>query len=194
MDSRRLSLIALFAALTAVSAFIRIPLWPVPITMQTFFVILSGLVLGASGGAMSQTIYILVGLMGLPVFSGGGGPSYLMNPSMGYLIGFILAPVAVGLSARHRALTWKTVLAASLLGSLMIYTVGVPYLAGYLHFVLKKPEAVGMAVKTGLLLFLPGDLLKCVALTLIVPRLSLGRIRGPEKRWGGGGGLNDEHR
>lgn len=194
MDSRRLSLIALFAALTAVSAFIRIPLWPVPITMQTFFVILSGLVLGASGGAMSQTIYILVGLMGLPVFSGGGGPSYLMNPSMGYLIGFILAPVAVGLSARHRALTWKTVLAASLLGSLMIYTVGVPYLAGYLHFVLQKPEAVGMAVKTGLLLFLPGDILKCVALTLIVPRLSLGRIRGSAKQWGGGGGLSNEHR
>jgi biotin transport system substrate-specific component len=184
MDSRRLALIALFAALTAVSAFIRIPLWPVPITMQTFFVILSGLVLGASGGAMSQTIYILVGLMGLPVFSGGGGPSYLMNPSMGYLIGFILAPVAVGLSARHRALTWKTVLAASLLGSLMIYIVGVPYLAGYLHFVLQKPEAVGMAVKTGLLLFLPGDILKCVALTLIVPRLSLGRIRDRQSSGG----------
>lgn len=173
MDTRRLALIALFAALTAVSAFIRIPLWPVPITMQTFFVILAGLVLGPSGGAMSQTIYIIVGLIGLPVFSGGGGPSYLMHPSMGYLAGFILAPAAVGLYARQRALTWKTVLPASLLGSATIYAVGVPYLAGYLHLVLHKPEAFGIAVKTGLVVFLPGDLVKCALLALVVPRMNL---------------------
>lgn len=176
MPTRRLALIALFAALTAVSSFIRIPLWPVPVTMQTFFVILAGLMLGASGGAMSQTIYILVGLIGLPVFSGGGGPSYFLQPSMGYLIGFILAPVAVGIFTRNRALTWKTVLAASLLGSLMIYAVGVPYLAAYLHLVVKKPEAVGIAIKTGLIIFLPGDLIKCALLTLIVPRLKLRRV------------------
>lgn len=176
MDTRRLSLVALFAALTAVSAFIRIPLWPVPITLQTFFVILSGLVLGSSGGAMSQAIYIIVGLIGLPVFSGGGGPSYLLQPSMGYLLGFIAAPVAVGAIIRRRVLTWKVVLPASLLGSLTIYAVGVPYLAAYLHLVLHKPEAIGIAVKTGLLVFLPGDLVKCAMLTLIVPRINLERL------------------
>ena len=182
MDPRRLSLIALFAALTAVSAFIRIPLWPVPITLQTFFVIMSGLVLGASGGAMSQAIYIIVGLIGLPVFSGGGGPSYLLQPSLGYLMGFILAPVAVGLYVRHRALSWQTVLPAALLGSLMIYAAGVPYLAAYLHLVLHKPEAAGIAIKTGLMVFLPGDIIKCALLALIVPRMKLDRIhrRSPE--------------
>jgi len=178
MDPRRLSLIALFAALTAVSSFIRIPLWPVPITLPTFFVILAGLVLGASGGAMSQAIYLIVGLIGLPVFSGGGGPSYLLQPSMGYLLGFVLTPVAVDLFIRDRALTWKTVLPASLLGSLTIYAVGVPYLAGYLHLVLHKPEALGIAVKTGLVIFLPGDLVKCAMLTLVVPMMNLKRILG----------------
>lgn len=173
MNTKRLSLIALFAALTAVGALIKLPLWPVPITLQTFFVILSGLVLGSSAGAMSQAIYILIGLMGLPVFSGGGGPSYLMKPSMGYLIGFAIAPVAVGAYVRGRVLTSGTVLIASLLGSLVIYAVGVPYLAGYLLLVLKKPEAFQIAFQTGLVLFLPGDILKCLALTLIVPRLRI---------------------
>ncbi len=173
MTTKKLSLIALFAALTAMGAFIRLPLWPVPITLQTFFVILSGLVLGAPAGAMSQTIYIIVGLIGLPVFSGGGGPSYLMKPSMGYLIGFLLAPVAVGAYIRGRAFTAWNVLIASLLGSAAIYAVGVPYLAAYLHLVLSKPEAAGIAVKTGLLLFLPGDILKCMVLAVVVPRLKL---------------------
>ncbi|HOS97089.1 MAG TPA: biotin transporter BioY [Deltaproteobacteria bacterium] len=177
MTTKRLSLMALFAALTAMGAFIKLPLWPVSITLQTFFVILSGLVLGASAGSMSQAIYIIVGLIGLPVFSGGGGPSYLMKPSMGYLVGFLLAPVAVGAYVRHRALTAGNVFIASLLGSFAIYAAGVPYLAGYLRMVLDKPDAVGIAVKTGLLLFLPGDLLKCMVLAVVVPRLKLEGIR-----------------
>lgn len=173
MDGKRLALIALCAALTAAGAFIRIPLWPVAITLQTFFVILSGMVLGSRDGALSQIVYIIVGLLGLPVFSGGGGLAYLVQPSLGYLLGFVAAPVVVGVILKGRGLSHRLVFAAALAGSLVIYAVGVPYLALYMHLVMKKPDAVGLAIKTGALVFVPGDLVKCLILTLVVPKLRL---------------------
>lgn len=172
MRTQTLALIPLFAALTAAGALLKIPLWPVAITMQNFCVILAGILLGPKAGALSQLIYLIVGLMGLPVFSGGGGPAYLMQPSFGYLLGFIVAPTVAGTCMRHRAYTHTNVLFAALLGMLAIYAIGVPYLAGYFQWIIGKPEAILLAVKTGLLVFLPGDLLKCLMLTLIVPRLA----------------------
>ena len=111
-----MALIALCAALTAAGAFIKIPLWPVAITLQTFFVILSGIILGPRDGALSQLAYLIVGLLGLPVFSGGGGLAYLMQPSFGYLIGFVIAPLAVGSLLRNKTLTHKSVFIAALAG------------------------------------------------------------------------------
>lgn len=175
MDKKAVALIPLFAALTAASAFLKIPLWPVPITLQTVCVLLAGMVLGPGAGALSQVVYLIVGLMGLPVFAGGGGPAYLMKPSFGYLLGFVAAPVAVGLFLRHRALTGINCLLGAVLGTFMIYAVGVPYLAAYLHWVIRKPEVFDWAVKTGLLVFLPGDALKCLFLALFVPRLVIRR-------------------
>lgn len=173
MRSQTLAFIPLFAALTAAGALLKIPLWPVAITMQNFCVVLAGILLGPGAGALSQLVYLLVGFMGLPVFSGGGGPSYVMQPSFGYLLGFILAPVVAGACMRRRPYTRANVLIAALLGMLAIYFIGVPYLAGYLKWVIGKPEAIRLAVKTGLLVFLPGDIVKCLLLTLIVPRLML---------------------
>lgn len=168
-----MSLVPLCAALSAAGAFIKIPLWPVAITLQTFFVILSGIMLGPRYGALSQLVYLILGLLGLPVFSGGGGLSYIMMPSFGYLVGFVLAPVAVGLFVKNKELTHKVVFIAALMGTFVIYCVGTPYLGVYMHLVLNKPDAIGLAVKTGVLVFLPGDILKCLILALIVPRLAL---------------------
>jgi biotin transport system substrate-specific component len=175
MDRNTLSLVALCAALTAAGALIKIPLWPVAITLQTFFVILSGIILGPRDGALSQLVYIIIGLLGLPVFSGGGGLAYLMQPSFGYLIGFVIAPLAAGSIVRNKALTHVSVFMAALTGTLVIYSIGIPYLAIYMHLVLKKPDAVSLAIKTGALIFLPGDLVKCLILALIVPKLRLKR-------------------
>ncbi len=175
MDRNTLSLVPLGAALTAAGALIKIPLWPVPITLQTFFVILSGVILGPRYGALSQLVYIIMGLLGLPVFSGGGGLAYLMQPSFGYLIGFVITPLAVGSLVKNKALTPMVVLMAALTGTLVIYSVGIPYLAAYMHLVLKKPDAVSLAVKTGALIFLPGDIIKCLILALVVPKLRLQR-------------------
>jgi biotin transport system substrate-specific component len=83
---------SLFASLTALGAFIAIPAGPVMITLQTFIVILAGILLGSKIGALSQIIYILLGLIGLPIFSGfTGGIQSMMKPSFGFLIGFIFA-------------------------------------------------------------------------------------------------------
>jgi biotin transport system substrate-specific component len=122
MERRMMSLVPLCAALSAAGAFIKIPLWPVAITLQTFFVILSGIILGPRYGALSQLVYLILGLLGLPVFSGGGGLSYIMRPSFGYLIGFIAAPLAVGLFVENKVLTHKVVCIAALIGTAVIYS------------------------------------------------------------------------
>ena len=178
MKLTRWSLIPICSALTAAGAFIRIPIPPVPITLQSFFVILSGILLGPRAGALSQVIYILVGLIGLPVFSGGGGISYVMKPSFGYLLGFVFASAMAGYFMRKRPVNSSAVLIASALGMLMIYLVGTSYLAFYLYAVMQKSDAISIAVKTGLLVFLPGDMIKCAILALVVPRLRLISPRG----------------
>ncbi len=175
MDRYRFSLIAVFSALTAAGALIKIPLMPVPITLQNLFVVMAGMLLGPRAGVMSQVIYILIGLMGLPVFSGGGGPGYVLRPTFGYLLGFVAAAAVSGYVMQGRRFTVSTVLVASCLSMLTVYLIGVPYLAGYFMLVLKKPDAVWLAVKTGMVVFLPGDALKCVLLAMVMPKLQIFR-------------------
>lgn len=95
-----LTLMALFAALTAVGAFITIPVPPVPFSLQIFFAILAGALLGSRRGAISVGVYVLLGLCGLPVFTKGAGLSYIFQPTFGYLAGFILGAWLCGGSAR----------------------------------------------------------------------------------------------
>ncbi len=85
-----------FAGLTALGAFIKFPLTPVPLTLQSFFALLAGAVLGAELGALSQIVYLALGLWGLPVFASGGGMGYVLQPTFGYLIGCVLATYVVG--------------------------------------------------------------------------------------------------
>ena len=83
----KMMLVALFAALIAVGAFIRVPVPLVPFTMQTFFVVLAGMLLGKKLGGASALVYLAIGLIGIPVFTQGGGIGYVLKPSFGYLIG-----------------------------------------------------------------------------------------------------------
>jgi biotin transport system substrate-specific component len=94
---------ALFGALTAIGAFIVIPLQPVPITLQSLFTCLAGILLGSSVGAMSQIVYVLLGIIGLPVFAGGkAGIGVLLGPTGGYLLGFIAAALVIGQIVRMK--------------------------------------------------------------------------------------------
>ena len=88
--------IAMFAALMAAGAFIRIPVGPVPITLTSFFVLMAALLLGPVGGSLSVIIYLLIGITGLPAFAGGSGPAVFAGPTGGFLIGYILTTLVCG--------------------------------------------------------------------------------------------------
>ncbi|MBU1291753.1 biotin transporter BioY, partial [bacterium] len=92
-----MTLVSLFAALTAVGAFISIPIYPVPLTLQTLFTLLAGMTLGSVMGTSSQIIYVMLGVIGLPVFAGfKAGIGILFGPTGGFLFGFIICAFIVG--------------------------------------------------------------------------------------------------
>ena len=91
LDVQQLVLCATFTALIAIGAFIRIPVPLIPFTLQLFFVTMAGFLLGPKTGTVSAGLYLGLGLVGLPIFAEGGGPTYVLKPTFGYIIGFVLA-------------------------------------------------------------------------------------------------------
>jgi len=113
-----------FTLLVAIGAQIEIPNQPVPFTLQTFFVLLAGALLGKRGGALSMSVYLFLGAAGLPVFSGGAlGLAKLVGPTGGYLLSFPLAAAVVGYLSRLRSEYWW-MLISMFVGSLIIFTLG----------------------------------------------------------------------
>jgi biotin transport system substrate-specific component len=167
MDRKQLQLVvyaSLMAALIAVGAYLQIPLplGPVPLVLQNLFVLLSGLLLGSRWGLASVGIYLLVGAIGLPVFVGGkGGLAHFLGPTGGYLFGFAASAWIAGCLAERR---WNHTLKDTLavvLGSLMIYLFGVPWLKVVTAMPWEKAVWVGMVP------FLPGDAIKAAAAVLL---------------------------
>lgn len=152
--------VLLFAALTAVGARISLPMVPVPFTMQVFFVLLSGLVLGPILGALSQATYIAMGLAGAPVFAAPPhfGPSMLIGPTGGYLLGFVAAAYLAGRIARGS----KRVVIPGLAGLAAIYLCGSVTLGVFAN-------SAKTAWEAGVRPFIPGDLVKVAALKLVLP-------------------------
>jgi len=160
----KLVLVLAGSALIAIAAQVRIPLpfSPVPVTGQTFAVLLVAAALGRLGLA-SVIAYLIEGAVGLPVFQGGTfGVATIVGPTGGYLIGFALAAAIVG-SAAERG--WDrhllTALAAMLLGEVAIYLCGLPWLARFVP--------AGRVLDLGLFPFIPGDLFKMVLVALALP-------------------------
>jgi biotin transport system substrate-specific component len=157
------------AAAIAVSAWLSIPFIPVPLTLQTLAVLVVGGVLGPVWGPVAVLVYLGVGGLGLPVFHGGtGGLGVLAGPTGGYLVGFVPAAFVMGLASRA---AWRrgpartgsvVLLVAGVVGAtLVIYLVGVPWLA------MVADLTTGKALATGLAPFLLGDLVKAaVAVTV----------------------------
>ena len=159
---RWMVLASLMAALTAVGAYIHVPIGPVPIVLSTLFVLLSGLLLGSRWGLASMCLYLLVGAIGIPVFAGGkGGIAHFLGPTGGYLFGYVLASWLTGFIAeRSRGILILEILSV-LIGSLAIYSLGVPWLKMVTQMSWFKTFMVGMIP------FLIGDAVKAsVALIL----------------------------
>ncbi len=165
INTRQMILTGLFAALTAVGAFIQIPIGTVPITLQLLFTILAGVMLGSKLGALSQLVYVVIGLFGVPVFAGGtGGFSSVLSPRFGYVIGFILCAYVVGkLTEGNKKPGFIGLLLASFIGVMVVYLIGVPYLYLIVKNLMGKDMTFAAALKTGFFIFIPGDLLKCAA-------------------------------
>lgn len=143
--TRRLVWTSIMAALTAAGAFIQFPLGPVPFSLQTFFVMLSGFILGPAYGPLAMLLYIFAGLLGLPVFSkGGSGLGHVLGPTGGYLAGFLAASLIDGLATRgFRPLSWTRGILIGLCGSLSLFSLGVARLAAVLDIPLSQALAVG---------------------------------------------------
>lgn len=158
---------AMFGATTAIGAYIVIPLPLVPITMQTFFVSLAAALLGGTLGALSQVVYVLLGVIGLPVFAGGkAGFGVLMGPTGGYLAGFIVGAYIIGKLIEMKekpGFLWMAF--AMLIGHVALYVLGV----AQLMFVAKL--TLGKAFAVGVLPTLPGGAIKIVAAAFVAVKL-----------------------
>jgi biotin transport system substrate-specific component len=166
---RKMVYASLFAALTAAGAWIVIPLPYVPVTLQTLFTMLSGALLGPYFGALAMIVYVLLGLIGLPVYAqGASGLGALVGPAGGYLIGFIVGAVVIGLLVRMKKKPGFLWLCMSMaIGELVVYIFGVAQLS----FVAGMP--LGEAVILGALLFVPGDILKIIVAAFIARKIEV---------------------
>ena len=159
---RDVLLILSFAVATAVCSQIKLEIGAVPITMQTFAVLLSGALLGSRRGALSQLTYLSMGLSGIPWFSRGGGIGYLLSPTFGYILGFVFAAFFVGwLCEKGFDRDIRTAVFAMFAGSIIIYVPGLFWLAKLIGF--------GKVLAVGLYPFIFGDLLKILLAGLLLP-------------------------
>lgn len=164
-------LACLFAALISIGAYIAIPLpgTPIPIVLQNMFIMLAALLLGPWWGLLAVAFYLLFGIVGMPVFSGGtGGIAKLLGPTGGYLVGYIPAVIIIGLISGIGRRTIPANLAACVAGMAIVYTFGVVRLKTVLN------AGWGQSLAAGLYPFLIGDGIKIVLASLLAPRLFAG--------------------
>ena len=158
--------------LLAVSAHVKVPFWPVPMTMQTFVVLMIGAAYGGRLGAATLVAYLIEGAAGLPVFTGSVGPAALLGPTGGYLAGFVVAAALAGWAAERGLMRGPAqTLAIFLACDAAIFVLGVAWLATLL--------GIDKAIAAGLLPFLLGDALKIILATVVAlaatPALRRGR-------------------
>ena len=162
---RQVGLVIGFSLLTALSAQIVIPIGPVPITGQTFAVLLTGALLGSRLGAITMIVYLLEGAIGLPFFSGAhGGILHLLGPTGGYLVAFPAGAFITGAFAEHG---WDrkflTAAAAMAIGSIVIM------LSGWLWFSLVMKTSPAITLFATVLKFIPGDIVKISLAAAVLP-------------------------
>ena len=160
-------LTALFAALSAALSQLAIPVNAVPIVFTQVSIFLAAGLLGWKWGTLSQLLFAVMGAIGLPVFAGmRGGWAYVIGPTGGFILGYLLAALVVGLLLQRFGRSFKAVLPVLLLGTLLIYLPGLPWLAHVMHM-----ENLRDAFLFGMLPYLPGDLLKVLLCSALIPKL-----------------------
>lgn len=173
---RDLAFCGLFAALIAVGAFIKItiPVQPVPMhfTLQFFFVLLAALLLGARRALASVSTYLIIGLCGIPVFASGGGPSYLLKPTFGFLIGFAVGAYLVGkVYEKIRKRTFGWLLFSAFWGLVADYACGMIYFYVCSNYVLNVAVSWNVVFVNCFLLTVGEDFVLCILAAMLAKRL-----------------------
>lgn len=169
---QKMAMCSLFTALTAVGAFIKIPVPVVPFTLQFLFIMLAGLLLGGKLGAVSVGAYAFLGLAGLPIFAEGGGFWYVLKPSFGYILGFVLAAYVIGrITEKTEGLTFGKILAANFVGLAIVYGAGMVYYYLICNYVINTPIGLWPLFLYCLLLPVPGDICLCFVTAVLARRL-----------------------
>ena len=167
------ALILLGVALIAGAAQLVIPMYPVPMTGQTFAVLLVAMSLGFGRATISVATYVVVGALGLPIFTNHAS-GWSFGPTLGYLVGFVAAAALVGwLAQLGWDKSWLKVSAAFLAGSVVIYAFGLPWLAIFLGAV-GAPNDLASVLNLGLAPFIVGDIVKAAAAAALLPVAWLG--------------------
>lgn len=169
---RQIILCALFTALIAIGAFIRIPVPVLSISLQTLFTTLAGLLLGSRLGCLSALCYMIVGLMGVPVFTEGGGLGYILRPSFGYIIGFCIGTFITGKIAQKACKpSYGRLLAAGFSGMAAIYLCGLMYYYVICNYVINTPIAIWPLFLHCFIMVAPGDAALCFFSAYLALRL-----------------------
>lgn len=172
MTTKRLVRISYFAMLTIIGGLIRIPIKPVMITLQTLFVAASGLMLGARDGAIAQIAYLLLGLIGLPVFSEGGGIMYVIKPSFGYLLSFPVQAFLTGFSvSKLKTLSSFKLFLCAAVGVAASYIIGMTYQVLILVFVAHLGLKAALLTLPAVSIMIVKDLILVYVLCLLYPKV-----------------------
>lgn len=183
LSARDMALCGLFTALIAAGAFIKIsiPVEPFPMhfTLQFFFVLLAGVLMGGEKGALCAGVYLAVGLVGVPVFAAGGGPAYLIRPTFGFLLGFVFAAFVTGTicSLKNRmTVGWN--LFSAFWGMMAYYLSGMAYFYIISNYVISMPVTWTVVVVNCFLITVVEDFVLCVLAAVVAKRLRpvIGRI------------------
>ncbi len=171
IKTKDITKIALLVALLAVGAFITIPIGPVPFTLQNFFVFMTGLILTPSYAFLTVIIYILLGLIGLPIFAGfHGGIQSIFSPSFGFLIAFAIGAAFISKFA-HGEKNFKKIMLILILAEVIFYAIGLPYMYHILNNVMGNPMDISKVFTIGMIPFIIPDLAKAVVAAIITPRI-----------------------
>lgn len=176
LKTKELTTCALFAALIAVGAFIKIdiplPMYTMHFTLQWFFVLMAGFLLGAKLASLSMIVYLCIGLVGVPVFAAGGGPTYILRPGFGFLLGFVLAAFLIGaITEKLKKTNAFTLILPATVGLVAYYTVGAIYFYCMKNFYAATPVSWGIVIVDYCLITVAPDFILCVSAAVFSAKL-----------------------
>ena len=172
MAVREITYCSLFTALIAIGAYIKVPVPLVPFTLQFLFTNMAGLLLGKKLGGLSVAVYVAAGLAGLPVFAGGGGPAYILQPTFGYLIGFVFGSMAAGaIREKSESVSFRRLVFAGFVNIFIVYFFGMVWYYAVSNFYLNSSVGVKALFIYCFALAVPGDIALCFTGAYLAKRL-----------------------